>query len=155
MAEQETSPLLAKLLATVNDERLFDMSGTGDPDAWRERAREIFRALYSNAAGAWDFLVYGDLYADDDPQYPGVLLFEEYDELVGCPIEEFRDAIRFVADGRVETREGEEIAAGGTPAAGEDDREFLYFMIGYAALGRQEAIRSGRFTGGRNYRKQD
>ena len=63
----------------------------------------------------------------------------ENDELVGCGVEEFRDAIRLIAEGHIVTRADKEVSV--HEKTSQDDRDFLYFMMGYMALGRHQAMK--------------
>lgn len=154
MSDKGTT-LLQKLLATVDDERLFGMTGAEDPERCRVEIREILTALYGNAAQEWDWHIAGDIDLEKR-EYEGVLLFEKYAaDLLGCPVEEYIDAIRFVADGRVVTRMGVEVRMQKSRGLQALNREFLYFMIGYMAQGIEEARRRLGVRAAANRQGQD
>jgi len=147
--------LLDRLLATVDNDRIFTMEGADDPAAARSRLREMIQQVYTNAAATWDRQVVRIENDGVDHHYRGVLLFQEFSgELFGCLLEEFFDAVRLVADGKVTTRLVN-IVESDFPLVEQNDRLFLYFLLGYVAQGIEECFRSARFRGGRNYRKAD
>jgi hypothetical protein len=46
--------LLDRILATVDDDRIFNMEGADDQAAARSRLREMILQVYTNAAATWD-----------------------------------------------------------------------------------------------------
>src|SRR5262249_49938092 len=125
MEDRRTPKVLALLFETVDDERIFGLDLIGDKERFRQECREIFEHLYSNAVRRWNRML--DPARDGtDPEHPGVLLFERFQQLTTCWIESFEDGIREVA-ARRELPE-------------PDDRDFLYFMLGYMQCGTEEAI---------------
>ncbi len=67
--------LLDRILATVDDDRIFNMEGADDPAAARSRLREMILQVYTNAAATWDRHVVRIENDAVDHRYRGVLLF--------------------------------------------------------------------------------
>ena len=122
----KTPTLLALLQVTVDDPKLFDMSGVTDPREFKAELREAWAALYASAAWGWDDMNNPE-YGGEPPELSGAALCRRFDALSSCWLESFEDAARRVAD------------AGNLPA--KDDRDFLYFMLGVLRMSWREYLR--------------
>jgi hypothetical protein len=125
-----SSPLLSRLWATVDDKKIFDMSGIADANAFKSECREIFEQLFDTAQACWQRSI--DPWTDDDLDvpYPGAALVERYETLRTCWSESFEMAIRTVANQPT------------LPDAA--DKNFCYFMLGVLCCGQQENERKLR-----------
>jgi hypothetical protein len=118
-------PLLAMLWATVTDGTTFSI---GDHSSETEEYKAVFTHLYQAAAVAWD-----EDASAEKTEYAGTLLFDKFDDLSTCWLDCFRQGIRKVAA----------MSELPVPKA----REFLYFMLGYLACGRDESLRQAGIRG--------
>ena len=112
--------LLAILQATVDDEKIFDMSGVADPAEFRAELREAWRALYHNALYCWAQTFYPESSEIREPDFPGPVMNRRFDALSSCWLESFTTALSRTAD-RTDLPES-------------NDRDFLYFMLGILAV---------------------
>src|ERR1700688_2945955 len=94
--ELETPPVLARLLATVENERLFDMSGVDNPAAFKKELRGIWAHIYYNAVTQWNDMVEGAVESDDNDVCVAVLT-GKYHVLHTCWRGSFLDGLRAVA----------------------------------------------------------
>lgn len=130
--EEDTPPLLQRLLAMLEDEALFPdpMFDEDDPGretkiaAHRDECRKAMRALFDQAAWCWDESMSNDASVEDGPALLGAKLNDQFMVLSSDWLMNYRDAIRKLAED-----------------ADTEDRDFLYFMLGTLELGWQASLR--------------
>lgn len=112
MEQSEMPPLLSLLVQTLDDERLF----VGHFD--RVEAVLAWQAIYETAAFCWrDALTFGVNEGEAWPEPFGVEMFRRYPYRLGL------SGWLAYADAIVRTAERDDLP-------GENDRKFLYFMLG-------------------------
>lgn len=125
-------PLLALLQLTVDNPKLFDLSGGADPEEFKAELREAWTAWYASAAWFWDDMNNPGC-SDEPPELSGAALCKRFDVFASCWLESFKDAVWWVAE------------TGNLPE--KDDRDFLYFMLGVLRMSRWEHLRERRGRG--------
>jgi hypothetical protein len=109
----QTMPLLDRLRATVEDEAVFDLADVVDPEEFRAELREAWDAAYATAVYCWNDMLEVDC---DMPALFGERMCARFEALSSDWLDSFREGIESVA------------AQDDLPE--EDDREFLWFMLG-------------------------
>lgn len=115
MQYYEVPRLLAMLLETVDDPRMFTLTYVPNPEGFKQELRQAWAALYFSAAYCWDDMN-TEMFEGDPPEIFGPAMCERFDQLSSCWLEDFRNAAMKVA------------ARKDLPEKG--DRAFLYFMLG-------------------------
>lgn len=118
MSKDDRQPLLSTLQAHIDDDKDFawavqNVGGTA-PEQFRLECRQIFADLFDTAAGHWCDLL--DPYENRwKPKFAGMAVVAHHGPLHSCWVTHFSQAIMQVAH---------------SPATEQNDRDFLYFMLG-------------------------
>ncbi|MCF3932871.1 hypothetical protein L1787_05510 [Acuticoccus sp. M5D2P5] len=128
----EVNDLLVMLQATVDDEKIFDMSGVTDPDAFKKELREAWEHVFANALCAWN-AAYAPEY-EETPELIGPEMCRKFKRLSSCWLESFTAAITQIAKR--------------TDLPRENDRDVLFLMLGVlmASWATYLGLRHGKIT---------
>jgi hypothetical protein len=127
MSDDKVPALLSLLLKTVEDAKIFDLRYITDPGQFKGELRQAWATLYANAAYCWDEM--NDPLCDAaEPEIFGEAMCERFPPLSSCWLESFASAVRQVAERK------------NLPE--EDDREFLYFLLGVLWLSWKSHLRT-------------
>ena len=114
------SDIFSERQASVDDEKIFDVSYVADPAEFRSELRKAWMALYHNTIYCWAQTFYPESNEIREPDFPGPVMNRRIDPLSSCWLESFRDAICKTAEQ--------------TDLLERNDRDFLYFMLGGLAF---------------------